>query len=277
MRYPVVDKVVKNFNRRNHMDREGIVAQLLDRCNSMINNLLDDPALGSMPAASLALFEKFRDVCREILQSWVDERFAALSVSRPERCPCGGEGPGYVHRRSVTANTLFGGVVLPFRTFQCEACQSYLRPDDTTMGIPDPGTFSDDVRALFEPLAAELPHRTAADLFQRCTGVDLSSRGAQSVIDSTADDLRAWREDREAGEVFQVSCVLAKGDDLVLEVAMDGVMAHIDGAWHEAKVGPSSSAVAERRPPKANRSSAPSSPGATRAFAEVPTISRTRS
>jgi len=219
------------------MDREGIVAQILDRCKSLIVSLLDDPTLLTMPAASLVLFEKFRDVCREILQSWVNERFAALCLAPPERCPCGGEHPELVHTRDVMVNTLFGGVVLHYRTFFCGRCQSHLRPDDPAVGIPDEGTFSDDVRAFFEPLAAELPHRTAADLFQQFTGVDLSSRGAQSVIDSTADDLRAWREDREAGEVREVSSLLAQGADLVLEVAMDGVMAHIDGDWHEAKVG----------------------------------------
>lgn len=219
------------------MDREEIVAQLLDRCKCMIVSVLDDPTLETMPAASLALLEKFRDVCREILQSWVDERFAALRRSRPDRCRCGSERPGYIHTRDLTANTVFGDVLLHYRSFSCKVCGGHLRPDDETMGIPDTGTFTDDVRALFEPLAAELPHRTAADIFKRFTGVDLSSRGAQSIIDSTADDLRTWRQDREACEVSEVTDLLSQGADLVLEVAMDGVMAHLDGAWHEAKVG----------------------------------------
>jgi hypothetical protein len=37
--------------------------------------------------------------------------------------------------------------------------------------------------------------------------------------------------------VLRVASLLDQGVDLVLEVAMDGVMAHLDGDWHEAKVG----------------------------------------
>lgn len=219
------------------MDRAGIVDEILDRCKSLLVGVLDDSALASASAASLAIFEKFRDVGRAILQAWVDERFAALAEVRPEQCWCGNPTLTLVHTRQVTAKTLFGEIVFPYRTFSCAACGALIRPDDASLGIPDQGTFSDDVRALYQPLAAELPHRTANDIFKRFTGVDLSSRGGQSIIDSTASDLRDWREDREAGEVLQVASLLDQGVDLVLEVAMDGVMAHLDGDWHEAKVG----------------------------------------
>jgi hypothetical protein len=219
------------------MDRTGIVAGILDRCKSLILDVLDDPALSTAPAASLVLFQKFRDVCREILQAWVDERVERLVELRPELCACGSRSLRFVNTGTVTVKTLFGDIVARYRRFRCAACHAYVRPDDGPLGLPEDGTFSDDVRALYEPVAAELPHRTANDIFQQFTGVDLSSRGGQSIIDSTAKDLREWREDREAGEVFKVSCLLARGEDLVLEVAMDGVMAHIDGDWHEAKVG----------------------------------------
>jgi len=219
------------------MDRTGIVAGMLDRCKSLILGVLDDPDLSSAPAASLALFEKFRDVCGEILQTWVDERFARLAEGGPEVCSCGSRSLTHVHTRKVSVKTLFGKIVFPYRGYRCSACGAYLRPDDGPLGIPEEGSFSDDVRSLYEPVVAELPHRTANDIFQRFTGVELSSRGAQGIIDSTARDLREWREERESGEVFKVSSLLAAGEDLVLEVAMDGVMAHIDGHWHEAKVG----------------------------------------
>lgn len=219
------------------MDRTGIVAGIVNRCKSLIIDVLDDSDLSTAPAASLVLFEKFRDVCREILQAWVDERVERLAEQRPERCVCGSRSLRFVNTGAVTVKTLFGDILVRYRRFRCAACDAYDRPDDAPLGIPEEGTFSDDVRALYEPVAAELPHRTANDIFQQFTGVDLSSRGGQSIIDSTAKDLREWREVREAGEVFKVSCLLAQGEDLVLEVAMDGVMAHIDGDWHEAKVG----------------------------------------
>lgn len=89
--------------------------------------------------------------------------------------------------------------------------------------------------------AAELPHRIANDLFQRCTGVALSSRGAQGIIDRTAQDLRSWQTARETQEAEAVEEALTTrvdgAADLRVEIAMDGVMAHIDGRWQETKVG----------------------------------------
>jgi hypothetical protein len=79
----------------------------------------------------------------------------------------------------------------------------------------------------------------ANDLLQRCTGVALSSRGAQGLIDSTAQDLQQWQAARETQEAEVVADAVGSGDgvaDLRVEIAMDGVMAHIDGRWQEAKV-----------------------------------------
>jgi hypothetical protein len=166
----------------------------------------------------------------------VDERFTSFAKACPEQCPCGSPSLNLVHTRQVMVKTLFGEIVFSYRTFCCSACGAHVRPDDAALGIPEQGTFSDDVRSLYQPLAAELPHRTANDIFKKFTGVELSSRGGQSIIDSTARDIGAWREDREAGEVFKIAGLLGQGVDQVLEVAMDGVMAHLDGDWHEAKV-----------------------------------------
>jgi hypothetical protein len=57
------------------------------------------------------------------------------------------------------------------------------------LGVPAEVDFTDDGRVLYAPLAAEMSHRVANDLFQRCPGAALSSHGAQGIIDSTAQDL----------------------------------------------------------------------------------------
>jgi hypothetical protein len=124
------------------------------------------------------------------------------------------------------------------RTFQCRGCGALFRPDDRPLGVPECGEFTDDVRYLYAPVAAELPHRVANALFARCTGVSLSSCGGQGIIDSTADDLRTWQAEHESCEAEAVGEALGdRGAELRVEIAMDGVMAHIDGRWQEAKVG----------------------------------------
>ena len=114
------------------------------------------------------------------------------------------------------------------------------RPDDRHLGVPEVGDFTDDVRGLHAPVVAELPHRVANDLFQRCTGVAPSSHGAQGIIESTAQDLQRWQAEREREEAAAEAGAVGSGDDvseLRVEIAMDGVMAHIDGRRQEAKVG----------------------------------------
>jgi hypothetical protein len=95
------------------------------------------------------------------------------------------------------------------------------------------------VRARDAPVVAERPHRVATDLVYPCTGGALSSWGAQGILDSTAKDLQRWQAERERQQSVAVGDTLGAGDgrsERRVEVAMDGVMAHIDGRWQEAQV-----------------------------------------
>ena len=188
------------------MDRDGIVASLVDRCKSLIEKVLSTSEDNGLAGASLLLFEKFRDVARQTLQAWADLRARELRTSTVESC-CEGAAMHFVHARSVTVRTLFGEVIVPVRTCRCAGCGTYRRPDDRILGVPEAGAFSDDVRSLLTPLLAELPHRVASDLLEQLTGVRLSSQGAQGIIDSVAGDLENWRDEREDQESQVVSRV----------------------------------------------------------------------
>lgn len=221
------------------MDHDVIVEQVLDRCKRFIENILQASDLHSVASASLAIFAQFREVAWEILQAKITLEAEQLKSMDVAPC-CPDASVRYIHTRTVSPQTLFGEVHIPVRTFQCRGCGAFLRPDDCHLGVPEVGDFTDDVRYLYAPVAAELPHRVPSALLQRCTGVALSSRGAQGIIDSTAEDLRTWHAERETREAEAVADALASGAgtaDLRVEIAMDGVTAHIDGRWQEAKVG----------------------------------------
>src|SRR5215472_10980241 len=218
------------FIRRNPMDHELIVDQLLERCKCFIENILQAADLHSVATASLAIFAQLREVAREILQAKITLEAQQLKRADVEPC-CQDTRVRYIHTRTVSPQTLFGQVHIPVRTFQCSGCGASLRPDDRHLGVPEGGDVTDDVRALYAPLIAELPYRVANDLFHRCTGVALSSRGAQGIIDRTAQDLQRWQAEHERQENAAVGDALVSGNDiskLRVEVAMDGVMAHID-------------------------------------------------
>lgn len=221
------------------MDQDVIVEQLMNRCKGLIDKMLSTQDLQSVAAVSMAILEQIRDVAHAILQAKVDLEAGRLKAQPVAAC-CPGADMADIHTRSVSPTTLFGKVEIPVRPFRCMACKTTMRPDDAWLGVPKTGDFTDDVRMLYSPLAAELPHRSGNDIFARFTGVSLSSRGAQSLIDSSAQDLASWRRTQEAQEHAMVAALL---DDeqgarrLHLEIAMDGVKAHIDGRWQEPKVG----------------------------------------
>jgi hypothetical protein len=221
------------------MDHDLIVEQLIARCKGFIENILQAPDLHRVATASLAIFAQIRDLGREILQAKITLEAQQLKGADVVPC-CPDSRARYLHTRTVSPQTLLGEVQIPVRTFQCGGCGASLRPDDHRLGVPEVGDFTDDVRALYAPVVAELPHRVANDLFERCTGMVLSSRGAQGLIDSTAQDLQQWQAERRTPEAEAVVDALGVGGgatDLRMEMAMDGVMAHIDGRWQEAKVG----------------------------------------
>jgi hypothetical protein len=221
------------------MDHDVIVEQLLDRCKGVIENILQAPDLHSVATSSLAIFTQMREVAREILQAKIMLEAEQRRSQDVTRC-CPEANVRYVHTRTVSPETLFGEITIPVQTFQGGGCGATCRPDDVPLGVPEVGDFTDDVRSLYAPVVAELPHRVANDLFQRCTGVVLSSRGAQGIIESTAQDLQRWQAERETSEAEAVADAFDSGNglaDLRVEIAMDGVMAHIDGRWQEAKVG----------------------------------------
>ena len=192
-----------------------------------------------MATASLAIFTQVRDVAREILQAKIT--LEAQQLKGADIVPCCPDSRARdIHTRTVSPQTLLGEGQIPVHTFQGGGCGASPRPDDHHLGVPEGGDFTDDVRALYAPVVAELPHRVANDLFERCTGVALSSRGAKGLIDSTTQDLQQWQAERGRQEAVAVVDTWGAGGsatDLRMEIALDGVMAPIDGRWQEAKVG----------------------------------------
>ncbi len=230
------------------MDRTAIVEHVMDQCKSLIDRILDEPAETSLAATSLTLFEQVRNVARHILQAKVDLADKELK-RQPVRPCCPATHLRYVHTRTVSPTTIFGPITLAVRTFECPKCGQLWRPDDEILGVPERGDFTDDVRFFYRPLAADLPHRGANTQLGRLTGLRLSSCGAQSLLDRSAQDLRRWRQHQEQQDLQVVSELLERDDAsrLRLEIAMDGGKAHIEGEWQEPKVA---TVVVRRLPPR---------------------------
>ncbi|RPJ38187.1 MAG: hypothetical protein EHM35_05090 [Planctomycetaceae bacterium] len=220
------------------MDHALIVEPLLARCKGVSENMLPAPARHSVATASLAIFAQMREVAREILQAKMAVEAQQRRRQDVARC-CPDANVRDVHTRTVSPATWCGQITIPVRTCQGGGWGATCRPDDAPLGVPEAGDFTDDGRSLDAPVVAERPHRGANDLFERGPGVALSSRGAQGIIDRPAEDLRTWQATREPSAAASVADAFDSGHglaDLRVEIAMEGVMAHIDGRWQAAKV-----------------------------------------
>jgi hypothetical protein len=54
------------------MDRDLIVGQLMNRCNCVIEHIVEAADLQTVATASIAIFEQMREVARAMLQATVD-------------------------------------------------------------------------------------------------------------------------------------------------------------------------------------------------------------
>lgn len=137
---------------------------------------------------------------------------------------------------------MWGKSTIPGRTFQGRGCGATCRPDEAALGVPEGGEFTAAVRDLYAPVAAERPPRAPHDLFPRCTGVALSARGAQGLMERTAQPRRAWQVEPEREAAEAVAEALSWGDGGAqrrVDIARAGVMALSDGRGQAATVGPS--------------------------------------
>src|SRR5215471_14735507 len=93
------------------------------------------------------------------------------------------------------------------------------------------------VRSIMGPLIRSLGGLNTSKQFRK-NHLMLPFPGAQGLIESSAADHRDWRQQTAAQEQAAIAALLGRDDAsrLRLEIAMDGVKAHIDGRWQEPKV-----------------------------------------
>jgi hypothetical protein len=220
------------------MDHELLVEPRRERCQGVLEQILRASDLHRVAAASLAIFAPRRQVARAMLQAQID--LEAQPRQRTAVTPgCQAADARDVHTRPVSPETVCGEVCIPVRTLPCRGCGASSRPADPHLGVPEAGDVTDDVRVLAAPVVAERPHRVAHDRCQRCTGVALSSPGAQGLMDSPAQERQRGQATRATQAGVAVTDALGAGDsraDLRLESAMAGVLAPIDGRWQAAQV-----------------------------------------
>jgi len=130
---------------------------------------LQAPDLHRVATASLAIFAQLREVAREMLQAKITLEAQQLKSADVAPC-CQNSRVRYLHTRTVSPQTLLGEVSIRYAPSSVAGVEPPSGRMTGHLGVPEVGDFTDDVRALYAPVVAELPHRVATDLFYQCTG-----------------------------------------------------------------------------------------------------------
>ena len=213
--------------------REEQIARILKR--------VEDRLRKEMPSGPQTLEEIERDVeeiGEEIKRDIQDEVLDALGTGHAGKtlpCSCGSASRyrGDFVRSIVT---LQGEQAIARSYYYCGSCRKGFHPLDRALALGR-GHCSVGVVALACRFASYLPFAVAAQELEMVCGIRLSASSVQRLAKQTGRTLLAEWEEREK-RLRTSPCAEPKGPaPEQLHISMDGVMAHVDGAWREVKLG----------------------------------------
>ncbi len=119
--------------------------------------------------------------------------------------------------------------------YYCRACGTGFCPVDARLGLTS-GEYSPAVVALSARFAGYLPPRAAVRELAEVCGLHLSATTVRKQAQQMGMALQeAWQAEETA--FFADPDKEVKARPAQLHLTGDGVMVHVDGAWHEAKLG----------------------------------------
>lgn len=170
----------------------------------------------------------------------VTKRAIASSVERFEQaaggvqCQCGLRSR-QIGRRPRMLMTLCGPVQVQRRYYHCSSCGTGHVPWDAAQGLSSRQT-TPAVKLMACELAAHLSYADTVRVLERTTGLALEESSVELIVEEVGGRVRE-AEDAQMRLALAGEIATAQQAPDRLYVGVDGAYAHIDGAWHEVKVG----------------------------------------
>jgi hypothetical protein len=194
--------------------RQLVLQELRELCSGMAE------ASSGEAAEQLAL-EWSRRMGRKVLEVGLQARVEAVQAQAERGCECGARRHIHSHRPR-TVLTLLGSVGVVREYLHCQGCGERSLPADEWLGWRN--GFSRRLEEAVAWQAAEMPYRPALEGLRRFCGVELSLSAAQQIA-------ARWGVAQLSPQPYAERVP----GRLVAEI--DGTQAHVDGAWHEIKLG----------------------------------------
>jgi hypothetical protein len=149
-------------------------------------------------------------------------------------CECGQRAKfkGYRGRWLVT---LAGTTRVARAYYYCRHCHTGQAPWDRRQGL-SAAQWTAGVKGLVAHFAGRLPYAASVELLELSTGLKVEAFSAEQIMRHVGEELRAGAA-REQAVVLAGAAAPAAPPVGRLYIGLDGTHGHIDGDWHEVKVG----------------------------------------
>lgn len=229
--------------RSNEPDREERIARILRAVEERLRRELPEgpQTLDQIEEATEQIGEEIK---REIQQEILDAHGTGYGGTTL-LCSCGGI---CRHKSDQVRHvvTLHGEQPVARAYYYCSACKRGFHPLDRVLGLGH-GQCSIRVRALACRFASYLPYAVAARELEMVCGVKLSASSVQRIAKATGQALTQEWAERQKRLREHPSEPKGRAPEQ-LHISMDGVMAHVGGAWREVKLGVCYEKTADKGP-----------------------------
>lgn len=221
--------------------QEETIQEILRRVEEEVRRKLrlGDLTLDEIEEQSQNIGEEVKKIIEEKSLELVGTGYTSHSLSCPFGSGRKSHHARYVGLRSRQLITLSGVRWLKRGYYHCNECGKGWCPTDQGLEIGR-GQCSRRVQALIARFSSYLPYRTVAQEMETICGIRLATstiaRYAQALGQRIGQEWEQLANVREA-EDLPASDIPAKQRPSRLHTTMDGVMVHVDGDWHEAKLG----------------------------------------
>jgi hypothetical protein len=233
-------------------DKEEMIQQIMRRVEAKLRKDLSDKDSSGAPPTLYVIEEESQTIGEEVKRIIEEERVrdSGDGYAGPFTLCEKGHQARYAGVRTKQVITACGSHSFARAYYHCGQCRGGWCPLDRSLDLGR-GQCSRHVRTLVARFCSYLPDRTAAQELEQVCGVRLGLRTLQNCSRAVGKQIQdEWQKDIEKQEKQEKQENKGKtastdGETLPcsserpsrLHLTMDGVMLHVDGAWHEAKLG----------------------------------------
>jgi hypothetical protein len=201
--------------------------ELFEFLNNRIDQILEQTHMDKIEDISAAVFQNKSEILGQFVFGFIKKNHHDLLHQKYCNCPkCNKKLKAWTERAKRTIETLGGRFDLYRPYFYCKDCGYGFYPLDEALGLaPSPKQY--DIQDLEAWLSSELPFKTAAEAFQRCTGDSLSADHMFETTNRVGNDLNVLDVCPGKDEILEKIDELAKGKFRrpVMMLAIDGAHA----------------------------------------------------